>query len=343
MNDQPAFPARATMLSLISGFHVARALYIAARLQLADLVGGGTSACKDLAALTGTDASSLHRVVRVLVSAGVFEMDGRERLSLNPLAETLLSDAPGSLRGWAIAQLGDDPYRAWGDLMYGVRTGGIAFEHVFGCDLWTYRAGHPESAKDFDEGMASIVGAHSEAVLASYSFARVRKIVDVGGGDGRLITKLLAANQAAQGVLFEQLRVVERARQRIAEAGLATRCEVLAGDMFDSIPPGGDAYLLSRVIHNWSDERAVAILRNCRRAMAPAAKVLLVERIIPSRIEDSAETRALAVSDLHMMIMSGGRERTEAQYRGLFAAADLDLTRVVPTGSGMNIIEGAPS
>lgn len=340
MNIHSAFPAKATMLSLITGFHVARALYIAARLQLADLVSGGTSACKDLAALTGTDASSLYRVVRVLVSAGVFEMDEHERVSLNPLAETLLSDAPGSMRGWAISQIGDDPYKAWDELMYSVRTGGVAFEHVFGCDSWTYRAQHPESAKDFDEGMASFVGAHTEAVLAGYPFATVRKIVDVGGGDGKLIATLLAAHPAMRGVLYEQPRVIERATRRIADEGLAARCEVVAGDMFESIPPGGDAYVLSRVLHSWDDERAIAIMRNCRRVMAPEAKLLVLERVIPSRIENSAAMRALAVSDLHMMVMNGGRERTEAQYRALLAAAGLSLMRVVPTAGAMSVIEG---
>ena len=336
-------PASATMLNLINGFHVARALYIAARLQLADLVRNGTSACKDLATQTETDASSLYRVIRVLVSAGVFEMDEHERVSLNPLAETLLSDASGSLRGWAISQIGDDPYKAWGDLLYSVHTGNIAFEHVFGCDPWTYRAGHPDSAKDFDEGMASFTGAHNEAVGASYPFASVRKIVDVGGGDGKLIATLLAAHPAMQGVLFEQPRVIGRARQRIAEEGLAARCEVAAGDMFESIPPGGDVYLLSRVIHDWDDERAVTILRNCRRAMAPAAKLLLVERVIPVRIENSAAMRVLVVSDLHMMVMNGGRERTEAQYRAIFEAAGLKLTCITPTGTAMSVIEGMPS
>ena len=341
MDIQTPPSASAAMLNLINGFHVARALYIAARLGLADLVkDDAASDCKALATLTATDAPSLYRVMRVLVSAGVFEMDERERVSLNPLAETLLKDAPGSLQSWAISQIGDDPYKAWGDLMYGVRTGGVAFEHVFGCDSWTYRAGHPESAKDFDEGMASFIGAHNEAVLASYPFASVRKIVDVGGGDGKLITTLLTANPAMKGVLFEQPRVIERARQRIAEEGLAACCEVVAGDMFESIPPGGDAYLLSRVIHDWDDERAIAILRNCRSAMAPAAKLLLVERVIPARIENSAAMRVLVVSDLHMMVMNGGRERTEAQYRALFAATGLNLTRVVSTGTAMSIIEG---
>lgn len=332
--------ASAAMLNLINGFHVARALYIAARLKLSDLVEGGASDCKTLAALTDTDAPSLYRVMRVLVSAGVFEMDERERVTLNPLAETLLNDAPGSLRGWAISQLGDDPYKAWGDLMYGVRTGGIAFEHVFGCDSWTYRAGHPESAKDFDDGMASFVGAYNETVIASYPFAALQKVVDVGGGDGKLLATLLASHSAMTGLLFEQPRVIERARHRMAAEGLSARCEVMAGDMFRSIPSGADAYLLSRVIHNWDDERAIAVLRNCRRAMTPTAKLLLVERVIPARIEESAALRVIVVSDLHMMVMNGGRERTEAQYHALFDAAGLALTRVIPTGTAMSVIEG---
>lgn len=170
------------MLNLINGFQVARALYIAARLQLADLVGGGAADCKALAALSKTDAPSLYRVMRVLVSAGVFEMDEHESVSLNPLAQTLLSDAPGSLRAWAISQIGDDPYKAWGDLMYSVRTGGVTFERVFGSDCWAYRATHPESARDFDEGMTSFLSAHNEALVTSYPFGGIGKIVDVGGG-----------------------------------------------------------------------------------------------------------------------------------------------------------------
>ncbi len=214
-----------------------------------------------------------------------------------------------------------------------VRTGGIAFGHIFGCDTWTYRAANPDSAKDFDEGMASFIGAHNDAVAASYPFAGVRNIVDVGGGDGTLLCTLLAASPAMQGVLFEQPRVLEKAKQRIAAEGLATRCEIVAGDMFEAIPPGGDVYILSRVLHDWDDQRAIAILQNCRKAMAPASKLLLVERIIPARIEHSEVMRVLVVSDLHMMVMNGGRERTEAQYRELFAAARLNLTRVISTGA----------
>ncbi len=331
------------MLNLINGFQVARALYIAARLRLADWVNGGASDCTALAAHTQTDAPSLFRVMRVLVSAGVFEMDEHGGVTMNPLAQTLLSDAPGSLRAWAVSQIGDDPYKAWGDLMYSVQTGGVAFERAFGGDCWTYRAQHPQSAQDFDEGMASFVSTHNEALLASYPFASVRKLVDIGGGDGALLATLLAANPGLRGVLFEQPRVLDRARQRLAAQGLAARCDVVAGDMFDAIPEGADAYLLSRVLHDWTDERAIAILKNCRRAMlstGTAAKLLVVERVIPARIEQSAAMRVLVVSDLHMMVMNGGRERTEAQYGALFAAAGLKLTRVAPAGTAMSVIEG---
>jgi O-methyltransferase domain/Dimerisation domain len=343
VDTHTALPANASMLNLINGFHVARVLYVAAKLHIADLVKDGPRACTDLAAQTGVDAPSLYRVMRVLVSAGVFEMDAEERVSLNPLAQTLLDDAPDSLRGWAVSQLGDDTCKAWNELLYSVRTGGIAFEHVMGCDTWTYRASHPDSAKDFDEGMASFIGAHNKAVVARYPFAGLRKIVDIGGGDGTLLCTLLGANPHMSGLLFEQPRVLEKARQHIAAQAMATRCGIVTGDMFDAVPPGADAYILSRVLHDWDDERSLAILRNCRRAMTPASKLLLVERVIPARVEHSAAMRVLVVSDLHMMVMNGGRERTEAQYRALLAAAGLTLTRVIDTGGAMSVIEAVPA
>jgi ubiquinone/menaquinone biosynthesis C-methylase UbiE len=334
-------PASAAMLNLINGFHVARAVYIAARLDLADCVKGGASSCEALAARTDTDAAALYRVMRVLVSAGVFEMDEHERVALNPLAQTLLKEAPGSLRGWAVSQLGDDSSSSWSELLYSVRTGGVAFEHVFGCDSWTHRATHPDSAKDFDEGMASFIGAHDRAVVDCAVFATARKVIDVGGGDGKLIAALLAAHPTMRGVVFEQPRVIERAIQRMSAQGLAARCEVVAGDMFTAVPEGGDIYVLSRVLHDWDDARANAILLGCRRAMSPTAKLVVVERAIPARIEHSAAMRVLTVSDVHMMVMNGGRERTLAQYRELFAAAGLELTAVMPTGGAMSVIEGS--
>ncbi len=327
------------MLDLISSFHVSRALYIASRLKLADLVHDGAVTSTELAARTNKDAKSLYRVIRLLASAGVFAIDADERISLTPLSETLLSDAQGSLGAWAISQIGDDPFRAWGGLMHSVSTGEVAFDHVYGQDCWQYRAEHPDSARDFDEGMVGFISTHDNAVIASYPFAELKSVVDIGGGEGKLLTALLAANPHMKGVLFEQARVIEKARRRIAAAAMASRCEAVAGDFFAAIPRGGDAYILSRVLHDWEDARAMEILQNCRAAMAPGARLLLIERVVPARIEPTPAMRAIAASDVHMMVMNGGQERTEAHYRALLEAAGLTLTRIVPAGSVMSVVE----
>ena len=334
--------ARATMLGLISGFHISRALYIAARLKLADRVRDGAPSCTELAAQTGTNAVSLFRIVRVLASAGVFAVDEHEQVTLTPLAETLLSDHSGSLGPWAISQIGDDPYRAWGGLMHSVRTGCVAFDEVYGCDCWQYRAQHPESARDFDEGMVSFVTTHDKFIVESYPFAQFSTVVDIGGGEGKLLAALLAANARMKGVLFEQASVIEKARTRIADAGLSARCELIAGDFFGTLPRGGDVYLLSRVLHDWDDGRAITILRRCRAALSSTARLLLVERVVPASVKPTPSMQAIAVSDLHMMVMNGGLERTEAQYRALLDAAGLELSRVTPAGTVMSIIEARP-
>jgi SAM-dependent methyltransferase len=167
----------------------------------------------------------------------------------------------------------------------------------------------------------------------------LKSVVDIGGGEGKLLTALLAANPHMKGVLFEQARVIEKARNRIAVAGMAARCDAVAGDFFAAIPRGGDAYILSRVLHDWEDARAMEILQNCRAAMAPGARLLLIERVVPARIKPTPAMRAIAASDVHMMVMNGGQERTEAHYRALLEAAGLTLTRIVPAGSVMSVVE----
>lgn len=334
-------PPPVAMLHMIAGFWVSRALYLAAKLGIADLVQDQPRTATELAAATGTHAPSLYRVLRALVSVGVFAEDEHERFSLTPLAATLRSDVPGSLRAWAMVQLGEEHYQAWGELMHSVRTGEIAFEHVFGMGVWQYRAQHPEQGKRFDEAMANLIGVYNAAVLASYPFSTIENVVDVGGGDGSLLIVLLQANPTMKGVLFDLPHVTERAKQRIADAGLTERCKVVAGDALTSAPSGGDAYMLSRVIHDWDDDHAVTILKNCHRAMTDQGKLLLIERVLPARVESSSAAQALVLSDLNMMVMNGGRERTEAEYRALFEAAGFRLTKVTPTQSAMSVIEGA--
>ncbi len=342
-HNQPVnaeIPPPVAMLQLIGGFWVSRALYIAAKLGIADLVQDQSRTATELAAATGTHPSSLYRVLRALASVGVFAEDEHGRFALTPLATTLRSDVPGSLRAWAIVQLGGEHYQAWGELMHSVRTGEIAFDHVFGTGVWQYRAQHPEHAKHFDEAMANMIGVYNVAVLASYPFSTIEHVVDVGGGDGSLLITLLQANPTMKGVLFDLPHVTEKAKQRIADARLTERCKVVAGDALTSAPSGGDAYILSRVIHDWDDDHAVTILTNCHRVMTDQGKLLLIERVLPVRVESSSAARALVLSDLNMMVMNGGRERMEAEYRALFEAASFRLTNVTPTPSAMSVIEG---
>jgi hypothetical protein len=277
--------------------------------------------------------------MRALGSIGVLAEDEQHRFSLTALGNSLRSDVPDSLREWAILALGDEHFRAWGELMRSVRTGDIAFDHVFGTDVWTYRAAHAEHAAIFDQAMAQLVKSYDASLVAAYPFATVDKLVDVGGGDATLLIAILQANPAMHGVLFDLPHVAERARDRISRADLSHRCEVAAGDAFAAVPTGGDAYLLSRVIHDWDDEHAVAILDACRREISNDGRVLLVERLMPARVVVSPAAQSSSLSDLTMLVMNGGRERTETEYRELLDCAGLVLARIAPIETGASVIE----
>jgi hypothetical protein len=333
----------AAMLRMISGFRVSRAIYVAAKLGLADLLKDGPKEVAQLAERTGTHAPSLYRVMRALASVGIFGQDEQGRFTLTPVAATLQSDIPGSLRAWAILVLGEEHYQAWGELMHSVRTGETAFEHFFGVGVFRYEAEHPEHAKIFDAAMANLIGVYNAAVLDSYPFSTIDKLVDVGGGDGSLIVAILKASPKMKGVLFDLPHVKEKANQRIADAGLAGHCEIVAGDALVSVPSGGDAYVLSRVINSFDDERALAILRNCRRASTQKSKLLLIERVLPDRVEHSTAAQGPVLSDLNMMVMSGGRERTAGEHRALLEAAGFAITKIIPTQSEVSLIETVPA
>jgi hypothetical protein len=327
------------MLHLINGYQVSRAIFIAASLGLADLIRNGCHTCAELAVATNTAPSALHRVIRVLASAGVFSLSPDERVTMTDLASSLLSDVPGSLRGWAVDQLGGEHYEAWGALMHSVSTGQVAFEHVYGQNAWAHRADHPASAKAFDEGMASFTAAHHRAVIEAYPFANHTKLYDIGGGDGQFMEALLLSNPGMHGLIFDLPYVVPRARKRIETAGLSHRCEVTEGNIFERLPTGGSAYLLSRMIHDWNDEKAKKILAICHQAMNLNGVLLLVERVMPDLIEPCSSTRALAVSDLNMLVMTGGLERTRTQYENLLFDACFEVTSITSSGTSLSIIE----
>ena len=330
-----ALPPPVVMLQMIAGFWLSRALYLAAKLGLADLLKEGPKPSADLAQRTGTHASSLQRMLRALASVGVFTEDAQGRFALTPLAETLRSDVPGSLRAFTISELGEDHYPAWGEVMHSVRTGEIAFDHLFGMNVWQYRAQHPEEGRIFDEAMASFSSVVHAAILQSYDFSPIGTLVDVGGGDGGLMTAILKAYPRLRGMLVDLPHVITGAQHRIAAEGLRERCQVIPGDFFTSVPSGGEAYLLKWVIHDWDQERSLTILKNCHRAMPATGKLLLVEAVIPAGDSPSFHK----FMDLNMLVMTGGRERTEAEYRGLLDAAGFSLRNIIPTQSEMSVLE----
>jgi orsellinic acid C2-O-methyltransferase len=335
-------PPNVVLMQLMMGFYVSRAIYVAARLGLPDLIAGGTQASEQLAAATATHAPSLRRLMRWLASVGVFVEQEDGSFTLTPVGECLRSDVPGSMRAGALLFTGITQ-DAWKDLLYSVQTGEPAFPRVFGTDSFSYFTQHPEEAANFDAAMADFTAFVATAVTAAYDFSELGTIVDVGGGNGTLLAGILRATPALRGVLFDLPHVAERAKTRLEAVGLSDRCAVAAGDFFAEVPPGGDAYLLKHVIHDWDDARALTILRNCRRAMAARGKLLIVEGVYPARIDDSLASRSAASNDVNMLVCTGGRQRSEAEFRSLYGRAGFKLTQIVPTMANSCVIEGVPA
>jgi ubiquinone/menaquinone biosynthesis C-methylase UbiE len=335
LRDASGAQPHLTMHQMISGFWISRAIYVVAKLGIADLIKDKPRTVTELALATGAHAPSLHRVLRALASVQIFSKDDNHRFHLTPLAATLRSDAAGSLRYVAMR---DEHYPAWEHLLHSVKTGEIAFNYRFGMPIWEFFEKNPENAATFNNAMSHATAGVNAGLVSNYDFSTIAKIVDVGGGHGGLVAAILKTNPNMKGVLFDAPSVIEGAKQNIS-AELRERCELVAGDFFKSVPDGGDAYILKWIIHDWDDEQSIAILKNCRRAMAPNGKLLLVEAIVPPGNEPSFSKWL----DLNMLVMTGGRERTEGEYRNLFRAAGLELTQVVPTPSPSSVIEGVPA
>jgi hypothetical protein len=332
-----ASPPPATLLQMMTGYWVSQALYVAAKLGIADLLADGPVDCEDLAAATGTHAPSLQRVLRALASVGVFTEASPGSFALTPLAELLRTETPGSMRALAI-MYAEEQYRAWGGLLHSVRTGEMAFDHQFGMGYFEYLAQHPEADRVFNEAMTGWTHQLVGAVVDTYDFSPFKTVVDVGGGYGTLLAAVLRSNPGTRGVLFEQPHVVASVEEQLVSAGVADRCTFVGGDFFVAVPGGGDAYVLSQILHDWDDERCVAILAQCRRAMPDHAKLLVVELVLP----EGDEPFLGKWLDLHMLVLLGSRERTASEYDALFRAAGFKLVRVVPTPPGPSVVEAVP-
>jgi hypothetical protein len=326
------------MLQIISGFWISRAVYVIAKLGIPDLLKSGPKTAEELASATETHAPSLFRILRALVSVGVLNSSDGERFAQTPLSETLVTDAPGSLRWFAISELGQEHYPAWGNVMHSVKTGEIAFDNFFGVDIWKYFQQNPEDAAVFNNSMSNITAAANEAITSLYDFSQFGTLVDVGGGHGGLITSILKQNPELKGVLFDAPEVIEGARPKIEAAGLANRLETVAGNFFQSVPAGGDAYIMKWIIHDWDDEKSNTILRNCRSQMLANGRLVLVDSVVP----ETNEPHFSKFIDLNMLVMTGGKERTEKEFAQLLADAGFKLLRVIPTDLPTSIIEAEP-
>jgi ubiquinone/menaquinone biosynthesis C-methylase UbiE len=328
----------AALQQMLSGYWLSQAVYVAAKLGIADLLEHGPQRSEDLARATGTNSSALYRLLRALASVGVFYQEG-DSFGQSPMSAFLRSGVPGSLRAAALVAIDGEFYRAWGDLLHSVKTGQSAFEHVFGTGLFDYMDLHPAAATAFHDALGSNAAQMGESTAIAYDFSGVRKVVDVGGGHGALLIAVLKAQPEIKGVLFDRASTLASAREDIESSGVSPRCELAAGDFFKAVPAGADAYILSFILHDWDDDRALAILQNCRRAMAKQGNLLVVEMVVPPGGEPSFGK----LLDLHMLaVTSGGRERTEAEFRNLLARAGFRLTRVIPTASLQSVMEAMP-
>jgi hypothetical protein len=316
---------------------LSRALYVAAELGIADLLAREPQTSAALAEACHAHAPSLGRVLRALASVGVFAEDEQGRFGLTPLAETLRSDTAGSLR--ALAQFYGAPWHthAWDSLLHGVQTGETPIVHATGMSVFEYFMSHHDHFALFDQAMTGFSVAEADAVVAGYDFAGIARVVDVGGGHGYLLASILRANPALRGVLFDLPPVVDGAQALLDRLGVAERCEIVAGDFFQAVPAGGDAYLLKNIIHDFTDEQACIILSACRRAMGDGARLLLVQEVLPPGNAPSPGK----LLDMQMLLI-GGRERTEAEYRALLESAGFALQRVVQLPAPLHIIEATP-
>ena len=332
-------PPQAVLYRLAIGHYVSRALALVAKLGIADLLAAGPRHGDDLAAATQTQGGALRRVLRLLASVGVLAENLDGRFELTPLGDCLRTDTPGSARAAVLLFAGERIQDSWKELEYCVRTGEPAFRKRGVTDPFAEMAESPDDAANFDAAMAEFTRMTAIAVAATYDFAPFRTVVDVGGGNGALLIGVLAAHPHLKGIVFDLPQVAQRAKQEIDGSGLAGRCGVIGGDFFQNVPAGGDAYMLKHVIHDWDDERAIAILRNCHQAMDVRGRLLIVEGVYPARIDQSWESRGSAANDVNMLVSTGGRQRSESEFRSLYERAGFTLERIVPTPM-TSVIEG---
>jgi len=330
--------AEQALMRLARGYQVSQALYVAAKLGVADVLAAQPLTSEAIADAVGARGSQLRRVLRALVAAGVFCELEDGRFASNDTAAALRAGAPGRTRD-VVVNFGEEMYRSFGELLHTVRTGETAFDSVYGAPLFEYYAANPEAEASAAARMLARSLPVAREFAASGVLRGVRTLVDVGGGAGTLVTEVLRHDPEIAGVLVERPGMLELAKEYLSGHGLADRCRLVEGDFFSSVPAGGDLYVLKSILHDWDDDRCVAILRNCRAAMGEHARLTIVELILPDRMTASAPMLSAALLDLIMLAYAGGRERTEAEFAELLGRASLRLASTTALTAGPHVLE----
>jgi O-methyltransferase/methyltransferase family protein len=335
-SEEPTRSPQQILMQVPQGMWVAQCVATAARLGIADaLAQSQPQGSTALARAVGADASALARLLRALASLGVLAEPLPQQYALTPVGELLRADVPGSMRDWLIAETDTPHWQAWGQLYEGVRSGRTVVPELFGMHIYEYYAAHQADLAFFSRAMGNVSALVAHGTVQHYDFSRARHIIDVGGADGGLLLAILDANPHVHGTVFDRPQVVEAARQAIEAKNYQARCHAVGGDFFQAVPRGGDLYLLKFILVDWKDAEALQILQNCRAAITPDGKLLVIEMTIP----DDNNPSPGQLFDLNMLVMTGGQERTQSEYGALFAKAGFRLNRVVPTGSPFQVME----
>ena len=324
------------VLQVATGYMASSALYAAVSLNIADHLASGPKTAAELAHATGMNEDALYRVLRLLTSLGIFEEVSARTIALNPAGELLRSNAPGSLRSMAVFLPDPMHYRIFSNILDSVRTGTPASTTTLGMPVWKYLEGDQAYSKIFNDAMTALSAPVAGATLEAYDFSSIGTLVDVAGGHGEILMSILKANPKMKGIVCDIPHVVDGAKPRIASAGLSDRMQAVGCDFFTSVPEGGDAYIMKHIIHDWYDDKASLILKNIAKAMgSKKGKVILLEAVL----KPGSEPDFGKCLDMEMMLFPGGKERTEEEFRALFASAGFALTKVVPTKSPVAVIE----
>ena len=321
------------MTQMIFGFVNSKAIHVAAKLNIADhIAANGPMSAAELAKLSGAHEESLYRLLRALASNGIFEEKPDGKFALTPLAECLADSSATSVKAMAQAT-GNIFYKAYEEFNHSVQTGETGFVKAVGMQPFEYLSKNPEEGKIFDRMMTEFHGGETDPMVNNYDFSVFDTVVDVGGGNGAVIAAVLNKNPNVNGILFDLAEVIGRSRENINAWGLSSRCKVEAGSFFDEVPRG-DAYILRHIVHDWSDADAIKILSNCRKALSPGGKILVVEAVIPK----GNDPHPYKWLDLTMLLI-GGKERTKEQFENIFSKSGLKLNRIVPATPVVNVVE----